>query len=179
MAGKTVGFDLASAQKIVRTVRQVQGAGGRTTKTPHKRRRGGGGGGGGTTRAVAMIVANVTGATYDATTTTVTAGTSADGAARILSRTSTGMEWDSGSTTLPVWNEVSQSTIRGSTTAPVVLPGEITDIDGVTYFVPDQFDLASLSGFVKGSDTTDDAQGIYHEGNSNEFKIGRDDCEEV
>lgn len=47
-----------------------------------------------------------------------------------------------------------------------------------TVYVLHNWDMSSLRGHVKGADSLDDAQAPYHKGDSDEYEIGRGDCDE-
>ena len=54
--------------------------------------------------------------------------------------------------------------------------GSLMSVDGEDYFILPRYELRTEPGFVLGTDPEDDAQGLYHEGNARDQKLGREDC---
>jgi len=100
-----------------------------------------------------MVTSNIPAATQNGTAKTTTAGVQSTAGVVVMKRTTTGMAEDTDHGTVKGWNDVSKLEIRGSTTAPLVLPGSVETIDGTKYFVVDSVPSNTLQ--VRGLATAD------------------------
>ena len=85
----------------------------------------------------------------------------------------------------------SGTTLRASEDEPILVSGHMVRVFGaddavvnaesqksveVLFYISNVMDFRSLPGYEKGTDKDDDAQAPYHEGDSGEFRLGREDC---
>lgn len=173
---KLYGLSEADLRMLKSIVSWYKAGGGGKSGRPTSTRRRRSSAAGSPPRLFGMVVSDIPAAGFNGEEKRIEAGKQAEPGVVVLTRETDGLVEDEGIGSLKGWNDCTQSTVRGSVDEPTILPGRIEVIEGETYFVVEQFDLRSLAGYEKGTDKDDDAQAPYHEGDSGEFKLGREDC---